>query len=395
MSDQSSAQSLNPLVAQLSPPPIPKVQACLKDYDGARGGPVDLSQAVPGYEPHPDLLGWLSEAAGRADLAGYGAIQGEPVLRDALAKDVSSAYGSPVAGHHVQITAGGNQAFFVTALALVKPGDEVLIVRPYYFNHEMTLSMLGVRVRFVDALAEDSFVPTAKAIADAMGPQTRAVFVVTPNNPTGAVYSAAFLDEAYEICRKAGAVLVVDETYRDFLPEEAGPPHGLFGEPDWERHFIHLYSFSKVFCIPGHRVGAILCGGVVMEQLQKVMDNLQICAPKPAQHAVVKALGSLDQWRRDNSLEITRRRDAFTAAIAQLPGWEIVSIGAYFAYLRHPFIGMDAMEVTARIAAEYGVLMLPGTGFGDNQQAFLRAAFANADIDKIKTLPDRLPLSFD
>ena len=382
---------LNPLVRKLAPPPIPEVQACLKAYDGARGPAIDLSQAVPGYAPHADLVGWLSEMAGRADLCGYGDIQGEQALRDALAGDINRLYGGSVDGADVQITAGGNQAFFVTALALVRPGDEVLIIRPFYFNHEMTLTMMGITVRFVDALAENSFVPTPEDLAAAIGPRTRAVFVVTPNNPTGAVYPSGFLDAAYDLCRDKGAVLVVDETYRDFLPGDEGGPHKLFSKPDWQRHFVHLYSFSKVFCIPGHRLGAIVCGGAIMEQLLKVMDNLQICAPRPAQHAVVKAIAALDDWRQANAVEIARRRQAFETALAVLPDWEITSIGAYFAYLKHPFGQIDAMDVTKRLAGEYGILTLPGTGFGENQQSYLRAAFANAGVPVIETLSERLP----
>ncbi|SNY94396.1 Aspartate/methionine/tyrosine aminotransferase [Cohaesibacter sp. ES.047] len=394
MSETSSPAGINPLVARLSPPPIPKVQACLSRYDGGKGPSIDLSQAVPGYLPHPDLLGWLSEAAGSASLAGYGAIQGELGLREALARDVSTAYGSKVEAKNVQITAGGNQAFFITALALTRPGDEVLIVRPFYFNHEMTLDMLGITVRFVDALAEDGFVPNAEALKEAMTKKTRAVYIVTPNNPTGAVYPSTFLEAAYEICRDAGAYLVVDETYRDFLDQGAGRPHALFSKPDWESHFVHLYSFSKVFCIPGHRVGAVLCGGTLMEQLLKVMDNLQICAPRPAQHAVAKAIETLGEWRVDNRAEIALRREAFKAAIASVDGWEIASIGAYFAYLKHPFGAEDAMQITQRLAGDHGILMLPGTGFGANQQAYLRAAFANAESDVIATLRFRLPSSF-
>ncbi|MFC5445174.1 aminotransferase [Rhizobium halophytocola] len=382
---------VNPLVERLAPPPIPAVQAFLRRYDGSAGPVIDLSQAVPGYPPHPDLLGWLADAAGRRDLCGYGDIQGEPVLRKAYAADVNSAYSANVDARQVQITAGGNQAFFALALALLKPGDDVIVIRPYYFNHEMTLRMLGVGVTLVDADPEEGFSPVAARVEAAIGANTRAVFVVTPNNPTGAVYSPERLDELYEACRRHGVVLVADETYRDFLPPELPAPHALFGKPDWQSHFVHLYSFSKVFCVPGHRLGALVCGAEVMEQLAKVMDNLQICAPRPAQHAVALALGALSAWREGNRQIIDARRQAFIHAIAARPGWQITSIGAYFAYLRHPFGEEGAMAVTERLASEYGILMLPGTCFGDNQQGYLRAAFANADVEVIRTLATRLP----
>lgn len=393
MNDMPAPLAFNPWVEQLAPPPIPAVQASLKSYDGDAGPVVDLSQAVPGYAPHPDLLRWLGETAGRADLCGYGQIQGESVLLNAFAADLNLAYQADVAPEDVQITAGGNQAFFAVALALVRPGDEVILIRPYYFNHEMTLRMLGVDVKVVDADPQAGFVPSIEAVEAILTSRTRAVFVVTPNNPTGAVYLPAFLDQLYELCVSRGIFVIADETYRDFLPAGSGPAHNLFSKPGWRDGFIHLYSFSKVFCIPGHRLGAIVCGGKAMAQLQKVMDNLQICAPRPAQHAVAKALPALTEWRLGNTAIIDERRRAFQNVIENLEGWSIVSIGAYFAYLRHPFTDQDAMDVTRWMASEFGILMLPGTCFGENQQSFVRAAFANVGVDAIQSLANRLPIT--
>jgi aspartate/methionine/tyrosine aminotransferase len=393
MNDMPAPLAFNPWVEQLAPPPIPAVQASLKSYAGAAGPVVDLSQAVPGYAPHPDLLRWLGETAGRADLCGYGQIQGEAVLRNAFAADLNLAYRADVSADDVQITAGGNQAFFAVALALLRPADEVILIRPYYFNHEMTLRMLGIDVKVIDADSQAGFVPSVEAVEAQVTSRTRAVFVVTPNNPTGAVYLPAFLDALYDLCQSRGIFVIADETYRDFLPTGSGPAHTLFSKTGWRESFIHLYSFSKVFCIPGHRLGAIVCGAKAMEQLQKVMDNLQICAPRPAQHAVAQALPVLNEWRQGNAAIIEDRRQAFQAVIDGRDGWSIVSIGAYFAYLRHPFVGRDAMDVTRWMAAEHGILMLPGTCFGDNQQAFVRAAFANVGVEAIRSLSDRLPIA--
>lgn len=393
MNEMPAKPVFNPWVEQLASPPIPAVQASLRSYSGKAGPVVDLSQAVPGYAPHPDLLRWLGEASGRAEYCGYGEIQGEAALRTAFAKDLDLAYRASVDAQEVQITAGGNQAFFAVALALVRPGDEVIVIRPYYFNHEMTLRMMGVDVKIVDADPQAGFVPSIETVEAALTKRTRAVFVVTPNNPTGAIYMPAFLDALYERCRACGVFLVADETYRDFLPSGSDAPHALFSKPDWRDYFIHLYSFSKVFCIPGHRLGAIVCGGKAMQQLQKVMDNLQICAPRPAQHAVAQALPVLSQWREGNRSIIEARRDAFLGVMAGVDGWSVVSIGAYFAYLRHPFTGRDAMELSRWMAAELGVLMLPGTCFGENQQPFLRAAFANVGLEAIRSLVGRLPVA--
>ena len=380
----------NPAVSHLSAPPIPEVQRWARAYDGRHGPVLDFSQAVPGYPPHADLLAWLGEAAASPAYTSYGDIEGEMVLRKTYAAHVSSLYGCPVAPDAIQITSGCNQAFFAAMLALAGPGDDVILVRPFYFNHEMTLAMLGIAVNAVDAEAAAGFVPSPDAVAAAIGPRTRAVVLVSPNNPTGAVYPAAVLQAIFEICREHGIWLVVDETYRDFLADAADPPHALFADARWQDGLIALYSFSKSFCIPGQRLGAIAAGASVVEQIVKIMDNLQICAQRPAQHAVARAIPALAGWRDANRAEMARRASAFRAALAN-SRWQIEALGAYFGYVRHPFAGDRAAAVAERLASEFGVVTVPGSYFGSGQEPFLRMAFANADTDTIALLASRLP----
>ena len=380
----------NPAVRHLAAPPIPEVQGWARAYDGRHGPLLDFSQAVPGYPPHADLLAWLGGASANSDYAGYGDIEGERVLRDAYAAHVSSLYGAPVAAGEIQITSGCNQAFFATMLALAAPGDNVILIRPFYFNHEMTLDMLGIAVNGVEAKAADGFVPSPDAIAAAIGERTRAVVLVSPNNPTGAVYPLAVLQAIFDVCRNRGIWLISDETYRDFLADGAGAPHRLFANPHWQDSFIELYSFSKSFCIPGHRLGAIAAGAAVVEQIVKIMDNLQICAPRPVQHAVAQAIPALAAWRNANRAEMGRRAGTFRAALAN-SRWHIEALGAYFGYVRHPFTGESAVAVAERLARTAGIVTVPGPYFGSGQEPFLRLAFANADAATIALLASRLP----
>ena len=158
----------------------------------------------------------------------------------------------------------------------------------------------------------------------------------------------------------------------------------------WQDSFIQLYSFSKSFCIPGHRLGAIVAGAPVVEQIVKIMDNLQICAQRPAQHAVARAIPALAGWRDGNRAEMARRASAFRAALAD-SRWQIEALGAYFGYVRHPFAGDSAAAVAERLAREFGVVTVPGSYFGSGQEPFLRMAFANADAATIALLGSRLP----
>jgi aspartate/methionine/tyrosine aminotransferase len=382
----------NPLIAGQSPPPVPAVQAWAKAYRGGAGPLIDLSQAVPGYPPHPDLLGWLGDAARSVDNAGYGAIEGDGSLRDAYAAHVSALYAAVVTPANVHITSGCNQAFFASAMAVAGPGDTVLMTNPCYFNHETTLAMLGVRIGYVDCDAGRGFLPDPARLAAAIVPGVKAFALVSPNNPTGAVYPPHLLEQIFDICRAKGIWLIVDETYRDFLPPGAERPHGLLARDGWEDNLIQLYSFSKSFCIPGHRLGAITAGPKLVAEVAKIMDNLQICAPRPPQQAVAVGLPALAAWREGNRVEIAARADALRETMAALPGWDLRAVGAYFGFVRHPFGATPSRVVAEALATRAGVLVIPGEYFGRGQEAYLRFAFANADAGTIRSLGERLTL---
>ncbi len=382
--------SINPLLADTGTPPIPEAQAWTRRYDGSRGPLLDLSQAVPGYPPHPDLLKHLASAAGQARSAGYGAITGDADLREVYAAHVSALYGGRIAATELAVTAGCNQAFFVAMIALAKAGDAVLVPSPWYFNHEMSLHMLGIEARPLPCHAQAGFVPDPDDAESLIDHKVRAIVLVTPNNPTGAVYPPHVIQRFAELCRRRGIWLVIDETYRDFMPGEGDVPHALFADPAWRDTVIGLYSFSKSYCVPGHRLGAITAGEPVIAEIAKVLDCIQICPARPGQAALVWAIDALADWREENRQEIAARAAAFETAIAACPGWRIDSMGAYFAYLAHPFEGVTATRVAELLASQRGVLGLPGVYFGSGQEGHLRIAFANADRAAIALVPDRL-----
>ena len=380
----------NPLVETMQPPPIPAVQAWARSYDGRLGTLIDLSQAVPGYPPHPDLLRWLGEAASSPDFAGYGAIEGDASLRSVYAAHVSALYAAPIGAEAVHLTAGCNQAFAAAVMSVAGPGDTVAMTNPCYFNHETTVAMMGVKTGFVECDAGNGFVPRAADIDAVLSNGAKALALVSPNNPTGAIYPAYLLAEILEICRARGVWLILDETYRDFLAPGSGRPHGLFDMPGWQENLIELYSFSKSYCIPGHRLGAIVAGEAVVEQIAKVMDNLQICAPRAPQQAVAKAIPALVDWREENRTEIGRRADAMRTAFATLPEWDLEAIGAYFAFVRHPFDSLSSGAVSERLARHCGLVTVPGSYFGRGLEGYLRVAFANVSAERIADVPERL-----
>jgi aspartate/methionine/tyrosine aminotransferase len=383
---------LNPRLLATALPPIPEAKAWVASYDGAAGPLIDLSQAVPGYPAHSELLARLGAAAATAEAASYGDIAGDPQLRASYAEHVSGLYAARVAAENVAVTAGCNQAFYVAMIALAGAGDSVMLPSPWYFNHKMTLDMLGIESLPLPCRADAGFIPQADDARSLLRPNTRAIVLVTPSNPTGAIYPPPTIAAFQNLAQERGIALVIDETYRDFLPS-AAPPHAAFAAPDWGDTVVQLYSFSKSYCIPGHRLGAMIAAPRFIDEVVKILDCLQICASRTPQLVLPWAIPTLADWRAANRAEILARADAFRAAIGTVEGWSVRSIGAYFAYLEHPYPDQPGAEVAERLARERGVLCLPGAYFGPGQEAFLRVAFANVDAAQIGELPARLRLS--
>jgi aspartate/methionine/tyrosine aminotransferase len=259
----------------------------------------------------------------------------------------------------------------------------------------MTLDMLGIEARVLPCSAENGFVPDPEKCAELIDAKVRAIVLVTPNNPTGAIYPPATIEAFARLCRDKGLWLVIDETYRDFLPEHATRPHDLFADEALRDNVLAVYSFSKSFALPGHRLGAMIYPADLGPEILKIQDCLQICPARAGQVAVTWGLGALDDWRRGNAERFSAKAREFQAALAQIPDWTIDSIGAFFAYVRHPFEGTSSLDIAKQLATRNGLLLIPGMYFGPNQDRHLRVSFGNLSAESLADLPERFRLNAD
>ena len=382
---------VNPLLGAVASPPVAAVQGWIAGRRFPSEKPLfDVSQAIPGYPPDPSLTHHLAATVGDPDVSLYTEIRGTPELRQALAGHTAALYGGAVEAAQVCITAGCNQAFCLAIMALAGPGDEIILALPYYFNHRMWLDMQGVRPVYLPFRPEAGGLPDADEMAKLITPRTRAIALVTPNNPTGAIYSTAAMDACFEVAKGHGLALVVDETYRDFIMADA-PPHGLFARPDWHGTLVHLYSFSKVYCLTGYRVGAVIAGEGLLDEIAKAADCVAICAPAIGQRAALFGIAHLADWRRQKRGLMADRLAALRQAFQRNDlAYELVSAGTYFAYLRHPFGDQPSAGVARRLADDHNVLCMPGGMFGPDQESYLRFAFANLEAEHMEPLAQRL-----
>ncbi len=377
--------AVNPAINRIEAPPIMEAQTWVRP--GLRNRKLlNLCQAVPSWKCSDELDDEVARLAHQPGISLYTDIYGIPELRAAIADHLSADYKGKVGAQNVCVTAGCNQAFAAAIMAVAKAGDNVIVPVPYFFNHTMWLGMLGVEARYIPGIGEPDPADAAKLIDD----RTRAIVLCSPNNPTGAIYAPDTIKALFELARASGIALIIDETYKDFRDGDA-PAHPIFSIDGWEDAFIHLYSFSKAFSMTGYRVGAITASTRVLAEVEKIMDCLAICTTHISQRAALFALTTLNDWKNAKIAMMHGRLSALRKAFARNDlKYQLISSGALFAYVKHPFADETAKQVAMRLAGEHDLLCLPGSMFGPGQEQYLRIAFANAEATDMETLVDRL-----
>ena len=379
----------NPNVLDCAAAPIAEAWSWVRDPDSERL--IDMCQAVPAHLPPESLRLYLSEAIAAGEGATYTDIRGIPPLREALAINIGERYQGSVDGDDILITAGCNQAFCSVIDTLCAAGDEVLVPLPCYFNHQMWLSTRAVVPRYL-SFNPDTAMPDPSEARGLINQRTRAILLVTPNNPSGAIYTPECIEQFFELAHEHGLALIVDETYRDFI-DIRQQPHGLFARSDWRDTFVHLYSFSKVFSLTGYRTGAVAAGQPLLEQLKKIQDCTAICAPHVGQLAALYGLRELHDWKVEKSDELAQRAVAIKQAFENPDlGYRLISAGAYFAYIEHPF-DSPSRDVVKRLIEQQEIVCLPGSYFGEQQEQFVRLAFANVHERHFEDVVGRLVAS--
>ena len=356
---------------------------------------LNLSQAAPVDPPPDDLLNHMAESIKMNPASNiYGPVLGNPELREEIAARWSILYQGEINPSHVAITSGCNQAFAATVATLAEPGDSVMIAAPWYFNHKMWLDMMGINTTVLTL--EKDLKPDVERARELITKGLKAILLITPNNPCGTEYSKDTIWEFYQLAKENNLTLIVDETYRDFLSSD-NELHEIFQDSDWDRHFVHLYSFSKAFRLTGHRVGAVIASENFLPQIEKYLDTVSICPNQLGQLGALFGLRNLMNWLVEEKEIILHRKDAIKKGFEFLPEWNLLGCGAYFAYVTHPF-DMRSDQLVKLFLRKTNMLMLPDTMFeqpnpADGIRKFgqqIRIAFANIDQNQIEDFFERM-----
>jgi aspartate/methionine/tyrosine aminotransferase len=355
----------------------------------ARGADViNLGQALPGFAPPTVAIEAFHAAVNDASSHVYSADAGTPELRAALTRSLATLGGQVDPEREVIITAGANQAFQLLLLTLIDPGDEVILPGPYFLNHEMAVRSVSATPVEAPLPAERHFTPTWDDIAPHVTSRTRALVLVSPSNPTGAVVGRAELHRIVDACAARGVLVIVDETYLHFVYD--GEPVTATALPQWSDNVAVVGSFSKSFAITGWRCGYLLAGADVIAEALKIQDCMVICAPVPVQRAVTAILDREPDHPRGWLAELRERRDwlmqALTASDLLHP---VHPAGGFFIMVRVAGC-RDSRQLALDLIEHQQVVVIPGRFFGESGEGYLRVSYGAARLDRLREAAARI-----
>jgi len=379
--------------SNLIAPPIKAARKWLEGMEFPADRPlIDVSQAAPTAPPPLKMRQAMADhVLSEGDAHLYGPILGNLDLRASLAGKWSRIYKTDFSQENIAITSGCNQAFCAVVASLCQAGDDVILTAPWYFNHDMWLTLSDVNTR--PLYCDNTLIPDPNDAEKMINDRTRAICLVTPNNPAGVEYSDDLLNGFIDLSQKHNVKLIIDETYLDFRTID--DVHTLWAHPAAQDHLIVLYSFSKAYRLTGHRVGAVIASPHQINEIEKFLDTVTICPAQTGQFAAKWGLEHLDDWveqeRQKMIQKLTKLRQTFERLVPF--GWKLLGSGAYFAYIAHPF-KMTSISAAQALLKQGHVLALPGAFFSPDETRLghnhLRVAFANIDAETIETLVDRL-----
>jgi aminotransferase len=361
-------------------------------------GAVNLSQGFPDF-PAPSEIKEAARQAIAEDDNQYAITWGARPLREAIAAKFTSLYGVPVdPERQVVVTCGSTEAMIAALMAVLDPGDEVVVFEPFYENYGPDAILSGAVPRFVKLRPPDwSFDPGE--LAKAFGPKTRAIIVNTPNNPTGKVFTREELTQIAELCQRHDAVAVTDEIYEHILYD--GAVHiPMATLPGMAERTITINGMSKTYSVTGWRVGWAIAPAALIDPMRKVHDFLTVGAAAPLQGAGAVALRLPASYYQELAAGYARRR-ARLLPILERAGFRLHNPrGAYYVMTEIDGLGWsDDVAFARHLVEEVGVAVVPGSSFyndpadgrGQVRFAFCKkdATFDEAERRLAKLVPRR------
>lgn len=344
-------------------------------------GGVNLSQGFPDF-PAPDAVKQAACAAIMADVNQYAVTWGTRSLREAVAEQFTRRYGVPVVpDQQITVCCGSTEAMMATMMAIIDPGDEVVIFEPFYENYGPDAILSGATPRYV-ALREPDWNFDPQELAAAFNNRTRAIILNTPNNPTGKVFSREELGIIADLCRQWDVVAISDEIYEHIVYDRVShvPIASLEGMAE---RTVTINSLSKTYSVTGWRVGWAIAPASLTGAIRKVHDFLTVGAAAPLQEAGVVALGLDEAYYTNLAKGYQRRRNMLLEILERHHFTCYVPAGAYYIMTDIAGFGYsDDVAFAHYLVKEVGVAAVPGSSFYSHKElgrTKLRFCFCKRD----------------
>lgn len=357
-----------------------------EDYEG--DDLVHLELGEPDFDTPQHILDAARDAAA-AGATHYTSNAGLLELRQALGEKLSQGAERAVdPGSEIVVTTGGVEAIHLAIHTVADPGEEVIVPTPSWPNPISQSRLANAVPVEVPMPAESGFDLDPERIVEEIGPQTAAVVLISPSNPTGRVFDpedvARVIDEAVE----HEAYVLADETYRELTYDETPPrATAITDHTDW---VLSVGSFSKTYSMTGWRVGWISGPADVMGEIAKIHESTTSCVNTPAQHAAIAALRGPQEPIEEMKRAFRTRREYVVERIREIPRVSVTRPdGAFYAFVDVSELDGSSEEIAKRLLYEYEVVTAPGSAFGSGGEGFLRLSFAN-DLDRLELGLDRI-----
>ncbi len=352
-------------------------------------GTISFGQGIAFYDPPKQAFQSVRKHLDDDEINRYGPVEGIPELQQALKTKLKQTNNIEVDDNNtIVVTAGSNMAFNTAILAITDPGEEVILSLPYYFNHEMSLTMEQCKPVLV--ASKDDFHLDIDKIKAAITNKTKAIVTISPNNPSGVVYTKEELIEINQLCKQHNIYHISDEAYEDFYYGE----HEHFSSASLEHaheHTISLFSFSKGYGFAGWRIGYMVIPQHLLSAVKKIQDTVLISPPMVSQYAAIGALSAESIFLEEKRHAMYIKREMVLNKLSNLSRLKSqpTSEGAFYTLLNIDTT-QDDMQLARTLIEKFGVATIPGSAFGIQSSCFLRLSYGALSDEKIDEGLDRI-----
>jgi len=286
----------------------------------------------------------------------------------------------------IMVTSGGVEALYLSMKVILNPGEEVLMGAPYFPNYLGQIYMCGAVPNIVTLLEEDGFQYNVENLRNAITDKTKILLLNSPSNPTGSVTSEETLKEIAKLCIEKDLYLITDEVYQDFIYGDV-KYYSIASYEGMKERTVIVDSFSKTYAMTGWRCGIVLGPSYLVSQMVKIQENIVSCVNTPTQYGAIAALEGPQDTLKYMVEQYDANRNMVLKEINSMPGLSCTALqGAFYAFINIKKTGLSSEEFAINLLKEGKVVVVPGSGFGEAGEGYVRISYVSSKEETIEGL---------